>query len=271
MNIIKVMFYFTFCLFSVSSFAYIPPEFESINSSSGWEIFKKTQNGEDVYVQKIDLTKRKLLFVNDTITNNLFPTFKLSEKFVFLNNKNLTQKALSLVNGTFFGYNNSNTVSISYPYQNLNKLLTSGVSTEAEKKNGLKVFKYISFNNIAYIDDYYDGYIENNKTGSYITGINPYFDQGGKKYSKIGRNFIGLQDKTLYILTGKKLTQDEARLNLVDFGVYESNIIMFDGSGSAQLSFKNKSSNYINIYGCALSSPCFSDARKIPQALAVYW
>lgn len=251
--------------------AFVPPGFETVNSKPGWTIWKKSQNGGDVYVQKIDLNQRSIQFINNTKQNGSFPSFLIQDKFA-------TMSVLSLSNGSFMNEINSANAYISYPYKN-GSLIDDGHATKSEySSRELRVF-YTSSDgkNVSIVKYYHPGFIQQSHTGNYMTGVTPYHNQGGRMHEKIGRTFIAIQgNKTVYLLNAEKLTQDEARLNLMNFVINESDIVMLDGSISTQLSYKTSLNQTIDMQGCKIQIPgaCkvieWVSNRKVPQAIAVY-
>lgn len=100
-----------------------------------------------------------------------------------------------------------------------------------------------------------------------MTGLHPSPTIAPKTPNgSIGRTFVGVRQKTpgtnggpafVYVLTGEKLTQQQAYDMLIGFGCNSSEIVMFDGSGSTQL----------NVGGSVLVPS--SDNRYVPTFLVI--
>lgn len=249
-----------------------------INSTNGWKLWKKNIDSTNIYVQEIDVAKRQLDFVNETPTGkngDLFPKFFVRDKFK-------TKNYLSLSNGAFFEDSNDPT-GLSYGYKTVFKTYTNGWSTARDEKS-LKMLVYTlipTAPNVrtVKVEDYSKEDFNFSKNQYVLVGLSPYYNADNEKWGKrskdkLGRTFIGVKNNTLYILNTDKMTQDNARLELFSsFGLYHENMIMFDGSSSTQLSFKEKNGNQTNFIGCRydLNLICYRESdRKVPQAIAVY-
>lgn len=236
-----------------------------INQKDGWKIW--INESKNVYIQEIDITKRRLDIIieeKQSVSPYGYKTFDLQSKFS--SHRKNKSGILSMTNASFFerdikkAYNG-----ISYPFYN-GIYKENGWSTESAEKNELRIITWglnAPYNQMyAKVENY-------NKFDNYpmfhLTGKNPEYDQGGKKNQEIKRTFIGVKDnRYIYILTGDKLTQSDAKITMQNFGLYESDIVMLDGSNSTQLSFINKN----NIVWNEFTS--FLNDRNIPQALAVF-
>lgn len=250
-----------------------------INSTNGWKLWKKNIDSTNIYVQEIDISKRQLDFVNEVPTGengDLFPKFLVQDKFK-------TKNYLSLSNGAFFEDTKNINTGLSYGYKSIFKTYTHGWSTTRDEKN-LKILVYTLIPSVpnvrsVRVEDYSKEEFNSSKNQYVLVGLSPYYnadntDWSKRSKSKIGRTFIGVKNNTLYILNTDKMTQDDVRLELFSsFRIYHENMIMFDGSSSTQLSFKEKNGVQSNFIGCSFNYylNCKKESdRKIPQAIAVY-
>lgn len=256
-------------LFFLSSVSYaIPSEYTLKSQGIGWKIFQKGDNSNKIFIQEVDLKKAKIVFLDkEQNSNGEFEKFQILDLW-----KSISNLSYSLSNGAFFEKTENKFNGLSFPYKVNGVIKTNGWVTSNHNDNDLKIL-YFYFNNLTKQDEVtiapYKDYLLNNKNAkNALVGFDPEYSK--KEYMSIGRTFIGMKDKTtVYILNGKSLTQYDAVSELINFNVANSNIVMFDGSGSTQLYYK-KSNGYDYIYGCTISSYiCNEDKRDIPQAIAV--
>jgi hypothetical protein len=272
---LKNIFLLVMVLLSINVYSYTiiaPPGYSGAGTASGWEIWKKSQNGGTVYVQKIDVRQRAVTFVNNPKVGDTFPTFTIRNKFASFNS------AFSMTNAAFFdNAKDGSGIGLSFPYRP-SALLSKGWSTAGNESNirvlSIGVIPPFSVNR-AMVIPYSSDLLTSTVHRYFVAGLSPYATSGKRPTQRIGRTFIGVKDNHfLYILNGDKLTTNEARLNLMDFGLYDSDIVHFDGSASTQLSFKNSSGVITNFIGCegddpdSPRPPCTA-TRNIPQGILV--
>lgn len=266
MNILNKVLFLLTILVSFSTYSAISYDYSIINQKDGWKIWRN--ENENVYIQEIDITKRRLDIIieeKQNVNPYGYKTFDLQKKFSSLVSKNTG--VISITNGSFFERDIKKTHNgISYPFYN-GVFKENGWSTQISEDSELRIISWgISkapyIGSIAKVEKYnkFDNY-----SMYYLTGKNPEYNQGGKKNQEIKRTFIGVKDnRYIYILTGDKLTQSDAKITMQNFGLYESDIVMLDGSNSTQLSFINKNNIVWNEFTSLLND------RNIPQALAVF-
>lgn len=253
-----------------------------IKSNTRLKIYKKQVKYSTYYIQSIDVNKARIHFVDWKKSNENFIKSSLTNAW-----KSLNSRAYSLSNGSFFDKGANGLYNMSYPYKSDGIIKSMGWSTFREKdklkmlslgtesntnifKYTAKVFQYdeLLFKSISYPD--------------VLVGLDPTFNKNAS--SEIGRNFVGVKEysyqenrfspvyKThlVYILISNAITQKDALNELIKLGVYETDIVMFDGSESSQLAFFDNNNSTVEMYGCTSGdSRCISDKRSIPQAIAV--
>lgn len=251
--------------------------YTEVNSATGWKMWKKEVNGATIYVQEIDVTKRQLQFVHNAPNGDIFSKFLVREKYSSLGNR------LSLSNGAFFEDTEKPTTGLSYGYKIGSITYTHGWSTQRDLSS-LRMLIYTSHPTIptarsVKIVPYSKSEFDLSSTQNALVGLSPYYNADGTDWSKrstdkIGRTFVGVNGNILYILNTDQMTQQAVRLELISsfIGLYDSNIIMFDGSSSTQLSFRNKAGTMqTNLYGCKYPIVCAPEKdRQIPQGIAVF-
>lgn len=252
-----------------------PGDYTLVNQKPGWKIYKKGSGDDVIYVQEIDINKARVSFIDKG--SNSSGAFL---KFPMLTMWNSSSSvAYSISNGSFFEQTTGIYDGIAYPYKSSSKVKTYGWSTQRDI-NSLKmlVLSYDtssgSYKYTAKVLPYSKSVFDQVKNTDILTALNINFN----KYSigNIGRTYIGVKsdysgNDYVYILNGKSLTQTEAKDELLNYYIDENNMIMFDGSGSTQLFFKNSANSTEYIYGCASIYPkiCGEDKRQIPQAIAI--
>lgn len=265
MNFLNKFLFCVIILLSFNSYSAVTYDYSIVNQKDGWKIWRN--DNKTVYIQEVDITKRQLNIIIEGKQNEHpygYKTFDLQDKFSLLRSN--SPSILSMTNASFFErdvkkkYNG-----ISYPFYN-GIYKENGWSTESAEEGELRIITWgrlLPYSGMSAKVEKYNKY--ENYNSYYLTGKNPEYNQGGKKNLEIKRTFIGVKDnRYIYILTGDKLTQSDARITLQNFGLYESDIVMLDGSNSTQLSFINKNNLILNEFSSA-----FSNDRNIPQALAV--
>lgn len=242
-----------FSILSTTTWAGCISGYTLVQSDVGVEM---CSDGDDV-VQIIDLkkgAKLKFLFEKDgdkfkqKHISNIWNKFKKNES-----------RAFSVVNGTFFAPNGGK-YSSTKPAQIAFLLMANGSVVTYGYENSddywyRKVLKIIGTN--ASIDDdlsysYIDGY--ENALGGLSTSVDK-----NNWVPTIGRNLIGVSNdgSKIYILVTDGMSVASAKSILSDFGAVD--IMMLDGSGSAQLRSNKK--NIIGDDG--------GQGRLIPQAIGI--
>lgn len=253
-----------------------------IKSYTGLKIYKKQIDYKVYYVQSIDVNKARIHFVDWKKSNENFKMMSLTNAWSAVNNR-----AYSLTNGSFFDQGGNGLYNMSYPYKSSGVIKSMECSTFREKdklkmlslgtESNTNIFKYT-----AKVFQYDELLFKNNGYPDILVGLDPYFNK--KESSEIGRTFVGVKEysyqenrfspvyKThlVYILSSNAISQKDAINELIKLGVYETDIVMFDGSGSSQLAFVDNNNSTVKMYGCTSDDNiCNSDKRSFPQAIAV--
>jgi hypothetical protein len=234
--------------------------------------FKLFQKGSD-YVQKINLDAGAYIRIrcstpaqsNSSLPSS--PLFYRRSLQTFWDYR--PTNTMSVTNGPFFWYDNTpggtSAVAISYPIKYQGTILSTGSSNQEFPGNKLKIgidtntkeAWIASYNNTS--ND--PTIVANNlQSPTAFVGLHPV-NVSKNKYALLNRTMIGIKDQNgdgknevIYILTANFSMQSMALNILKTFGCSDSNIIMFDGSGSSQMI-------------CGAYSFLSSDARNVPCVL----
>jgi hypothetical protein len=232
--------------------ANIPDGYSKIYSEEGFTTYK---NG-NIYVSVVDLQKCKVKFgnVDKASSGNSFTKHNLD---YWWNNIEGVQTAI--FNGQFFNPDIDPTP-LSFP------LLSSWNTLVTQVDPGdLRTLKiYDNAKEAQILDDYYSYYLNNSK--ELIVGLHPSVDK--KKNSNIGRFYIGglhynsSSLRYLLFFVSKSSTQATMNSEISKWGVAEHEVVMMDGSGSAQM----KTSQF-SVYG--RNSYYLYDKRDLPNVISI--
>ena len=246
---------------------------EDLGADYGYKLYSK---GGD-FVQKLNLSAgAKIAFgfgiMSQNPDNQASPLFKRLPLSGFWNVR--PRNTLSVVNCSFFWFNNQDqsqeSCLLSFPIKTGGILKTTGSSNSQSDKRQLILFK--SYAEIKTFDVFSndENLINRNLKGSsVICAFSPdaTISSWAKTWVPVGRTMIGLVDQNhdgkkevLYILTGSFL-QGKAKSVLMSCGCSSDDIIMLDGSKSAQMYMRNPKSGATHQFQY--------DARTIPNVLYV--
>ena len=230
----------------------IPAGYTKVESKgSGFSIYKKG----NLYVTVVDLQKYEVTFggVHKASSGNSFYKHKLNDWWNYY-------RPLAMFNGQFFNTYKDPTP-LSFPlraqYQTLVRHTDPGRS--------LKTLKIYSNGNEAQVYYGYDSWMLNNSK-ELIVGLNP--SENMDENSNIGRFYIGgLHSNSsslryLLFFVSERKSQGDMLSEIHDWGVWDQDIVMMDGSGSAQMK-----TNKVTIYG--YNQYYFRDKRDIPNVILV--
>jgi hypothetical protein len=260
----------------------VPSGYSLIDNGAGVQLFKK--NGQDVFVQRIDLSRAELKFVQTSISDcssenlrcddyNFVPKFNVQTSSSFWNQYRNQSKIFSITNAAFFDNSSSsgpftNRNSISFPVKSNGELITCGHDNEAERRpytraftidnNRASMFSYehggnIGRSNISNFFKSYDdvmvGYMPSTAS---VLNLTPLAHRG-RTILAIDQN----DNRIAYLYSAKARTQPLAVGDLMtSFNCTESKILLLDSGGSASLHTTQGSS--------------FTFNRAIPSFIAVY-
>lgn len=248
---------------------------EDLGSAYGYKLYKKGR----AYVQKVNLSMGAQIGSGFGIqsTNPDFPESPFFKRILISSFwRNRPQKALSVINCSFFGYNKKPKdivdTNFSFPIKINGKLYSVGSYPDADPDP--KRILFIGKNDAAIMpfsletNDRKDVERALRRYPSAICAYSPDKDFGWlSTFRSVGRTMIGIIDQNqdgkkevLYILTGEFL-QSSAKDILISFGCKQEDIIMLDGSDSSQMIMENPvNGNYYSFQ---------EDERTIPNVLYV--
>lgn len=246
---------------------------EDLGSDYGYKLYSK---GGD-FVQKVNLSAgAKIVLGFGTISSNpdasASPFFKRLPLSNFWNSR--PRNTLSVINCSFFWFNNQDlsqeSCLLSLPVKVRGILKTTGSSnSEKDKKQLILSSTYAEIKSFdVFSND--ENLVNRNLGGStVICAFSPEAEISSwpKTWIPVGRTMIGLVDQNhdgkkevLYILTGTFL-QSNAKSVLTSFGCSSNDIIMLDGSKSAQMYMRNPKNGRTHQFQY--------DARTIPNVLYI--
>ena len=253
-----------------------------LGSSYGYKLYRKTVSvNHKVYLQKVNLSMgAKLQFGFGQMSTNpnlpSSPYFKRKLLSSYWNSK--PSKAISVTNCSHFGFDevelNEVPTVLCFPVKLNGTLKTTGSynSNSDKRKFGFSFSTqeaWISSFNV-YTNDQQT--IQNNLLSyNVICGYSPDRDEGLASLGTASRFMIGIKDQdndasgkkeVLYLLTYYG-TQSGAKQQLINVGCSSSDIIMLDGSGSAEMIAKNPDDNSATQY------EYHKDYRTIPNVIYV--
>ena len=225
-------------------------DFKLVQSAKGIEMCSKDND----VVQIIDLKQGAKIEFLYKKSGDMFQLQHIGD--MWNNFKKNTKNAFSIVNGTFFSPNTGNyqtatKASLAFLLKKNEKIITKGY----ESSINIKTLKIIG-SNASIDDDSGYWYIENYP--NVLAGLSTEEDKNNWAWF-VGRNLIGVNNdgSKIYILVTDGMAVDDAEKLLKQFGA--TNIMMLDGSGSAQLRSDKK--NIIGNDG--------GQGRLIPQAIGI--
>jgi len=231
----------------------VPPGYQIVESHNygKFAVFKK----DNIYVTVVKIKDYDINFglVHKASSSNSFYKHYMNTWW----NDYSNTKTLSMFNGQFFNVTTFSKTPLSFPLRsNWNTIVTQ------KDPGNLRTLKIYNNNIEAQIlYDYNSDYLKNSK--ELIVGLNPNVDKG--KNIKTGRFYIGglhTNSSTLkYLLffIGVSNTQYNMENELYNWNILEQDIVMMDGSGSAQMRFGN-----LKVYGDGI--PTY---RRLPNIIRI--
>ena len=237
-----------------------------LGSSYGYKLYSKTSGIKTVYLQKVNLSMgTKLQFgfgqqiSNPSLQNS--PYFKRKYISYFWNYK--PNKAISVTNCSYFGYDN--VASNEVPALLCHPIKVGGTMKSIGSYNYEGYKRKIGFNfttQEAWVAPYeiytndVDSITNDLLSSTVICGFSPDRPDNPSSLATLSRFMIGIKDQdndisgkkeVLYMLTyyGQ---QSGAKQKLTNLGCSANDIIMLDGSGSAQLIAKDPDSSSSTEY-----------------------
>jgi len=232
----------------------VPAGYSKVESKkNGFAVYKKG----NLYVTVVDLQKYEVTFggVHKASNGNSFYKHKLNDWWNYY-------KPLAMFNGQFFNIW-KNPTPLSFPLRAQYRTLV----TQVDSGRSLKTLKIYSNGNEAQVYNGYGSWMLNNSK-ELIVGLDP--SENMDESSNIGRFYIGgVNDNSsslrylLFFVSDQK-SQDDMLIEIDNWGVWDQNILMMDGSGSAQMK-----TSKVTIYGSRASSYYVPDYRNLPNVLLV--
>lgn len=236
-------------------------EYTLINSKPGWKIY--SNDSKKIYIQEINLKYADVSIIHGAQNGEYFNKTSISVYWNYLYN---SVNAYSVINGAFYERTTNKNDALSFPLKINSKILTYGLSADAPQERKILSFKNkcATGSKCAFVQYYSKDIFENNSKETMIVGLDPTFNKNANV--PMSRTFAGVifetnKDPLLYFVYGEFKTQGGMVDILNSLGVYDDQIIMFDGHGSSQMAFKD-SKNITNFK--------YGDNRLIPQVFVVH-
>lgn len=246
---------------------------EDLGNEYGYKLYSKGSS----FVQKVNLSAGGKIAAgfgkqSRNEENPSSPLFKRTSLSSFWRAR--PNKALSVINCAFFGYDEIDTseafAPLSFPFKLNGAIKSTGSYNSSSNKRILSLNTTDAIISPFEITVNAPSVIQNNLTGkTVICGFSPDADISSwiASFVPVGRTFIGILDQDLngtkeviYILSGS-FTQSTAKSILTSFGCSNNDIIMLDGSKSAQFYMKSPRSKKEYSFQ--------KDARTIPNVLYI--
>lgn len=193
-----------------------------------------------------------------TFTNKPLSHASGTEKIWYWTSFN-TNKSFSMSNLQFFGFTNTTESSkMSFPLKENNVIISCGSGNNEnllKRKIGINgssitVAEYTNTSNS------YSNVVNNLLNPTVLVGLHP--DANKSATSLVPRTYLAKKGTKLIVYNSRGATQSQIKTILInEFGVLQSDIIMFDGGGSTQL--VNLGTQYINS----------TATRKIPSVIEI--
>ena len=248
--------------FGTGNMPTVPAGWTLKESSTNVRIYQK--NGEDTFVQLVDIKGGARVQFNQTVVSNT-GTKTFNKQTLDQWWAGYTGLRTSMINGQFFDQN-INPTGLSFGVRANGSLLTTGADTAAILKKQIEFFDGIG----VYITQFNATRLNGGSTAQNImVGLDPTVDKSGA--SGRGRTYLCTKvnpaspaspSPWLVILSSRSQTQVNAFLDITSFACDPGAVIMFDGSGSTQL----KTAGGIRLVG---SNGIYNENRIIPQTLII--
>lgn len=248
-----------------------PDGYRTVNEKNGWQLYVNTINVDgypldgNTYVQRINVNKVNILPYTGQKT--------IINKQEYFNRASLTHiwkdferfSPYSVTSGVFFEDQLNYNTRLSLPFKQNGNIKTMGYSTfhDDYEKSML-----IINDDSAITYDYDESILKHPSFKNVIVGLNPS-KVSKRQHLPLGRMFVGTDiqgDSYIYIVTSEAATQNHMENTLLDFNVYPP-YVMFDGSGTAQLAYKNKNGLTKYVYG---RHGLNQDKRPLPQGFLIF-